>query len=225
MKILHLETSSKNCSVAVSDGKELLCLCEQASENYKQSENLHVFVQWALEGAELGLQDIDAVCLGMGPGSYTGLRIGASAAKGFCYALNIPLIAVNSLDAMRASVDSQEFDLIIPMIDARRREVYCRIYDGKSGEAISETEAKVLDENSLEELAGRKILIIGDGACKASEILGIEAVYDASVMPSAKFLIESAFKKYVNSDFEDVAYFEPLYLKDFQGVKRKKSED
>ena len=100
MKILHIETSSKNCSVAISDGEELLCLCEEVSENYKQSESLHTFVDWALEGAEISLKDIEAVSLGKGPGSYTGLRIGAASAKGFCYGLKVPLIAINSLETM-----------------------------------------------------------------------------------------------------------------------------
>ena len=100
MKILYLETSSKNCSVAISDDEKLLCVCEEVSENYKQSESLHSFVEWALEGAEISIKDIDAVCLGKGPGSYTGLRIGAASAKGFCYGLKIPLIAVNSLESM-----------------------------------------------------------------------------------------------------------------------------
>lgn len=100
MKILHIETSSRNCSVAISDSEKLLCLCEEVSENYKQSESLHTFVEWALEGAEISLKDLDAVSLGKGPGSYTGLRIGAASAKGFCYGLKVPLIATNSLETM-----------------------------------------------------------------------------------------------------------------------------
>ena len=91
---------SKNCSVAISDGEKLLCLCEEVADNYKQSESLHTFVEWALEGAEISLKDLDAVSLGKGPGSYTGLRIGAASAKGFCYGLKIPLIAVNSLETV-----------------------------------------------------------------------------------------------------------------------------
>ena len=171
MKILHIETSSKNCSVAISDGENLLCLCEEVSDNYKQSESLHTFVEWALEGAEISLQDLDAVSLGKGPGSYTGLRIGAASAKGFCYGLKLPLIAVNSLDSMVEEFVNQGFDLIIPLIDARRMEVYTAFFDGKSGQRISETESKILDETSFSELADKKILFIGDGAKKAQEIL------------------------------------------------------
>ena len=136
MKILHIETSSRNCSVAISDGEELLCLCEEVSENYKQSESLHTFVEWALEGAEISLKEIEAVSLGKGPGSYTGLRIGAASAKGFCYGLKVPLIAVNSLETMIEPFLSQNYDVIIPLIDARRMEVYCAVFDGNSGEMI-----------------------------------------------------------------------------------------
>lgn len=226
MKILHLETSSKNCSVAVSDGEELLCLCEEVSDNYKQSESLHTFVQWAMQGAELSIKDMDAVSLGKGPGSYTGLRIGAAAAKGFCYGLNIPLVAVNSLETMTEPFLNQNFDLIIPLIDARRMEVYCAAFDGNSGEMLTETEAKILDENSFQEYSDKKILFIGDGAKKAKEILKLNnADFNEAVYPSAKYLIKGSLNKLKNKEFEDVAYFEPFYLKDFQGVKKKKSEE
>lgn len=226
MKILHIETSSKNCSVAISDGDKLLCLCEEVSENYKQSENLHNFVQWALEGAEINLPDLDAVSLGMGPGSYTGLRIGSSAAKGFCYGLSIPLVAVNSLESMIEPFLNQNYDLIIPMLDARRMEVYTAFFDGKTGVMISETEAKVLDETSFEDLKDKKVIFVGDGSTKAKDILQLpDADFNANIYPSAKFLIKKAVEKFCKKEFEDVAYFEPFYLKDFQGVKKKKTED
>ena len=226
MKILHIETSSKNCSVAISDGEKILCLCEEVSENYKQSESLHTYVEWALEGAKLTLKDIEAVSLGKGPGSYTGLRIGASSAKGFCYGLQIPLIATNSLETMVEPFLNKDYDLIIPLIDARRMEVYSAVFDGNSGEMISATEAKILDENSYQEYQDKKILFVGDGAKKAKEILQLEnAEFNETVYPSAKYLIKKAVEKYNQQEFEDVAYFEPFYLKDFQGVKKKKSEE
>lgn len=222
MKILHLETSSKNCSVAISDGEELLCLCEENSDNYKQSESLHTFVEWALEGAEITLKDLDAISLGKGPGSYTGLRIGAASAKGFCFGLNIPLIAINSLETMVEPFLNKEYDLVIPLIDARRMEVYCAVFDGKSGEMIFDTEAKILDENSFQEYSDKKIIFVGDGAKKAEEMLQLpNATYNSTIFPSAKFLIKKTLQKFINKDFEDVAYFNPLYLKDFQGVKKK----
>lgn len=226
MKILYLETSSKNCSVAISDNEKLLCVAEEVSENYKQSESLHSFVKWALEGAELSIKDIDAVCLGKGPGSYTGLRIGAASAKGFCYGLHIPLVAVNSLESMKEPFLGQNYDLIIPLVDARRMEVYTAIYDGISGNELSPTEAKVLDETSFQEFNDKKILFVGDGAKKAKEILQLpDAEFNEDIYPSAQYLVKKTLEKIKNKDFEDIAYFEPFYLKEFHGVKKKKSEE
>lgn len=220
MKILYLETSSKNCSVAISDGTELLSLCEEVSENYKQSENLHQFVQWALEGADIELKDLDAVCLGKGPGSYTGLRIGASAAKGFCFSLDIPLIAVNSLDSMAFPFLNKGYDYIIPMIDARRQEVYAAVFDGCSGIKEVHTQSIVLDEISFSEYDSKKVLFVGDGAQKAADILKLShSSFEPDVFPTAKIMLNEAVRKFEEGLFEDVAYFEPLYLKEFQGVK------
>ncbi len=222
MKILYLETSSKNCSVTISENEKLLCLCEEISENYKQSESLHTFVEWALEGAEISIKDIEAVCLGKGPGSYTGLRIGAASAKGFCYGLNIPLVAVNSIESMVEPFIDQDFDIIIPLIDARRMEVYTAVYNGKTGEEISATEAKILDETSFAEYKDQKVIFVGDGAKKAQEILQLpNVVYKDNVYPSSQYLIKKANEKIAQKDFEDIAYFEPFYLKDFHGVKKK----
>lgn len=227
MKILYLETSSKNCSVAISDNDKLLCLTEEVSENYKQSESLHTFVEWALEGAEISLKDIEAVSLGRGPGSYTGLRIGASSAKGFCYGLKIPLIAVNSMESMIEPFLGENYEFIIPLIDARRMEVYTAVYDGKTGQEVSATEAKVLDETSFQEFNDKKILFVGDGAKKTREIIQLSnADFNEGVYPSAQYLIRKTLEKLAKKEFEDVAYFEPFYLKDFHGVKKKnKSED
>ena len=223
MKILHLETSSKNCSVAVSEGENLLCLCEETSEGYKQSESLHTFVSWALEGAGIDLQEIDAVCLGMGPGSYTGLRIGASAAKGFCFGLNVPLVAVNSLHSMVLPFVGKGYDVIIPMIDARRMEVYTATFCGETGKELTETEPKILEENSFSELGkDKKILVVGDGATKAKEILSLSADYNDAVYPSAKYMVKEGVERFLAEKFEDIAYFEPFYLKEFQGAKMKK---
>ena len=227
MKILYLETSSKNCSVAISDDEKMLCVTEEVSENYKQSESLHIFVEWALEGAGISMKDIEAVSLGKGPGSYTGLRIGASSAKGFCYGLKVPLIAVNSMESMLEPFLGQNYDYIIPLIDARRMEVYTAVYDGRNGEEISETEAKILDETSFEEYKDKKILFVGDGATKAKEIVQLpDADFNDEVYPSAQYLVKRTLEKIQRKEFEDVAYFEPFYLKDFHGVKKKnKSEE
>lgn len=226
MKILYLETSSKNCSVAISDGEKMLCVCEEVSENYKQSESLHTFVEWALEGAELTIKDIDAVSLGKGPGSYTGLRIGAASAKGFCYGLKIPLVAVNSMESMIQPFLGQNYDLIICLVDARRMEVYTAVYDGNSGKELIPTEAKVLDETSFQEFKDKKVLFVGDGAAKAKDILDLpNAEFKTDIYPSAQYLVKKTLEKIQNKDFEDIAYFEPFYLKEFHGIKKKKSED
>ncbi|MDR6526618.1 tRNA (adenosine(37)-N6)-threonylcarbamoyltransferase complex dimerization subunit type 1 TsaB [Chryseobacterium rhizosphaerae] len=226
MKILYLETSSKNCSVAISDNEKLLCLSEEVSENYKQSESLHTFVEWALEGAGISLKDIEAVSLGKGPGSYTGLRIGAASAKGFSYGLNIPMIAVNSMESMIEPFLGHNYDFVVPLIDARRMEVYTAVYDGLTGIEVGTTEAKILDETSFEEFKDKKVIFVGDGAKKAKEILNLpQADFKDDVYPSAQFLIKRTLEKINNKDFEDTAYFEPFYLKDFHGVKKKKSTD
>lgn len=226
MKILYIETSSRNCSVAISDNENLLCLTEEVSENYKQSESLHTFVEWALEGAGISLNEINAVSLGKGPGSYTGLRIGASSAKGFCYGLKIPLVAVNSLETMIEPFLGKNYDMVVPMVDARRMEVYTAVYDGKTGEMLSDTEAKILDETSFEEFKDKKLIFVGDGAKKAKEILQLpDADFNEEVYPSAQFLIRKTLEKINQKEFEDIAYFEPFYLKDFHGVKKKRSSD
>ncbi|MDR6921370.1 tRNA (adenosine(37)-N6)-threonylcarbamoyltransferase complex dimerization subunit type 1 TsaB [Chryseobacterium sp. 2987] len=226
MKILYLETSSKNCSVAISDNEKLLCLCEEVSENYKQSESLHAFVEWALEGAGISMNDIKAVSLGKGPGSYTGLRIGAASAKGFCYGLKVPLMAVNSLESMIEPFLGSNYEFIVPLIDARRMEVYTAVYEGVTGKEISGTEAKILDENSFEEFRNKKVIFVGDGAKKAQEILNLpDAEFRDDIYPSAQYLIKKTLEKLDQKDLEDIAYFEPFYLKDFHGVKKKKSEE
>ncbi|MBP2617280.1 tRNA (adenosine(37)-N6)-threonylcarbamoyltransferase complex dimerization subunit type 1 TsaB [Chryseobacterium jejuense] len=224
MKILYLETSSKNCSVAVSDNEKLLCVCEEVSENYKQSESLHTYVEWALEGAGISLKDIQAVSLGKGPGSYTGLRIGAASAKGFCYGLKIPFIAINSLESMIEPFLGQNYEFIVPLIDARRMEVYTAVYDGSTGKEISVTEAKILDETSFEEFRDKKVVFVGDGAKKAKDILNLpNADFREDIYPSAQYLIKKTLEKIEKKEFENMAYFEPFYLKDFHGVKKKGS--
>lgn len=221
MTILHLETSTKNCSVSISRNSELLCLCEEYDENYGHAEKLHQFVNWALEGAEISLNEIDAVCVSRGPGSYTGLRIGVSAAKGFCFGLNIPLLSLNSLEILAQSQIDKGFDLIIPMIDARRMEVYTANFDG-SGNQISQIEAKILDESSFREWADKKIVFIGDGVEKSKEILNLpNASFIEGIHPSAKNMIRIAENKFAQKAFEDVAYFEPFYLKEFVAGPKK----
>lgn len=220
--ILGIETSTKICSVAVSRGSELLAFEEEGGD-YSHSEKLTVFIQKVLNEAGLTISDVDVVAVSKGPGSYTGLRIGVSVAKGLCYALDIPLISVDTLQAMSLNPDLSA-DLYCPMIDARRMEVYTALYDGnnKNVEPIS---AKIIDEDSFSEvLATNKLIFFGDGSAKCKEILGqhSNAIFSASGLPSAKFVNQIALGKFENKDFEDVAYFEPYYLKDFIATTPKK---
>lgn len=221
MTILHLETSTKNCSVSISRNGELLCLCEEYDQNYGHSEKLHQFVSWALEAAEISMSELDAVCVSKGPGSYTGLRIGVSAAKGFCYALNIPMLSLTSLEILAQSQINNDYELIIPMIDARRMEVYTAIFES-NGNMISKIEAKILDENSFQEFADKNMVVIGDGVEKSKTILNLpNAAFIEGIYPSAKQMIVLAERKFQEKQFEDVAYFEPFYLKEFiAGIKK-----
>ena len=177
-------------------------------------------MDWCLEGAQINWKDIEAVCVSKGPGSYTGLRIGVSSAKGFAYGSDIPLMAINSLQVLAESQLNQEVDYIIPMIDARRMEVYTALFD-KQGNQLTETEAKVIDETSFEEFKGKKIIFVGDGAEKCQEVLvHLDATF-IQTFPSAKDMIRVAEEKFNQKSFEDVAYFEPYYLKDFVAGKKK----
>ncbi|MGP2570848.1 tRNA (adenosine(37)-N6)-threonylcarbamoyltransferase complex dimerization subunit type 1 TsaB [Ornithobacterium rhinotracheale] len=218
--ILNIETSTRNCSVSVARDGELVALCEESKENYEHAEKLHRFMQWALEAEDLSFEDLDAVCVSKGPGSYTGLRIGVSAAKGLCFSLNIPLLSLNSLEILARSVENENnADYIIPMIDARRKEVYTATFTPQM-QIIEKTNAKILDETSFQSFNNKKIIVLGDGASKASEILKLEnATYLTESLPSAKDMCAESFKLYQNQQFEDVAYFEPFYLKDFVAGK------
>lgn len=217
--ILNLETSTKNCSVSIAQNGEQLALCELTTDGYQHAERLHQFIQWAIEGCEYTLNDLDAVAVGKGPGSYTGLRIGVSAAKGISFALGIPLLSMNSLDILAHCDKKEDFDLIIPMTDARRKEVYTKTFDANLNE-ITPTEAKILDENSFQEYADKKVLFVGDGAEKAKEILILpKAEFYMDILPSAKFMGFAMEQRFKEQKFEDVAYFEPFYLKDFVAGK------
>ena len=218
--ILNLETSTKNCSVSIEKDGELLCLVEEADEGYAHGEKLHQFIDWCAEGAGIKLKDLDAVSVSKGPGSYTGLRIGVSSAKGLAYGLGIKMLSINSLEILVQSQINQGYDLIIPMIDARRMEVYTALYDG-TGNQLTETEAKVIDETSFEELKGKKIVFVGDGAEKCKEVLSFLDATFVQEFPSAKFMVAKSDEFFNENKFVDVAYFEPFYLKDFIAGKKK----
>ncbi len=223
--ILGIETSTKICSVAVSDGEQLLTLKEEGGE-YSHAEKLNGFIDAVLKEVKVDISQLDAVAVSKGPGSYTGLRIGVSTAKGLCYALNKPLISVDTLQAMAQKMEEENtnFDLYCPMIDARRMEVYTALYNQKN-EQIKPIEAKIIDENSfIEELSNNKIVFFGDGAEKCKEVLSSNsnASFSKEGLPSAEYINKLAYKKFQDEQFEDVAYFEPYYLKDFIATTAKK---
>lgn len=220
--ILCIETSTTNCSVAVSENERLISLIERDAKNYSHAEQLHLFIEKALAEANVDKTQLDAVAISKGPGSYTGLRIGVSSAKGLCYALDIPLIGISTLKTLAAQVKlSGESGLIIPMIDARRMEVYTQIFS-LSLKELTEIEAKVLGKESYREYfeTSNGIHVIGNGAKKFEDILEIqENIQFSYTNPSAREMVELASKKNKQHQFEDVAYFEPFYLKDFVAGK------
>jgi len=220
--ILHIETSTKNCSVSIANCGELISLKEINTGEYSHAEMLHPLINEALLESKLTIKDIEAIAVGKGPGSYTGLRIGVSAAKGLCFANDIPLISINSLEILAQSI-TIDSGLIIPMIDARRLEVYAAIYD-KNLNAVRETKAEIIDSHSfLDELQNQKVYFLGDGAKKCKEIILHEnAVFIENVFPSAKKMATISYHKFKNESTEDVAYFEPFYLKNFVATQEKK---
>lgn len=212
--ILNIETATKNCSISIAkDGETLLCK-EGAEQGYSHAEKLHVFIEEALQEQNLSFSDLDAIAVSQGPGSYTGLRIGVSAAKGLSYALDIPLIAVDTLEVLASQIKISE-GIIVPMIDARRMEVFSAFFDEKLLK-IRDTKAEIIDENSYSDIE-QKLHLIGDGAMKFKEVLTAEKFlfYPQIVYPSAKEMSKLSFEKHKKSDTVDVAYFEPFYLKDF----------
>lgn len=223
--ILNIETSTKVCSVSISkDGSDYL-LKENETENYSHSETLNVFIEELIKSSEIELKDLDAIAVSGGPGSYTGLRIGTSSAKGLCYALEIPLIAINTMRGMYELIKRKhtDFDFYIPMIDARRMEVYASIFDSEGNE-LKEVSADVLEEGIYADIVGsRKTLIFGNGAEKSKDIFkGDQFEFDCNTNVSALGMNQLTFNKYQKKQFEDLAYFEPNYLKDFIAGKPKK---
>ena len=219
--ILNIETATKNCSVSLAkEGKTILCK-EIAEEGYSHAERLHVFIEDLVQEAGIHFKDIQAIAVSQGPGSYSGLRIGVSAAKGLCYALNVPLIAVDTLQVLASQVQVED-GLIIPMIDARRMEVYSAIFDVKF-EKIRETQAEVITENSFETIS-ETVYFVGDCADKCKSVITKSnfIFLEEKKYPSATAMSILSFSKFQNKDFEDLAYFEPYYLKDFMITPSKK---
>lgn len=216
--ILNIETATKNCSVALAkDGKTIVCK-ELATENFSHAEKLHVFIEQILVESNVQFSELNAIAVSQGPGSYTGLRIGISSAKGFSYALNIPLIAVDTLQLLAKQITIDR-GIILPMIDARRMEVFSAMYDSNYNQ-IRATQAEIIDESSFQEIS-ETIHLVGDGIGKFTNTLTDEkfVFHNEVVYPSANEMSALSFERFQNSDFVDVAYFEPFYLKDFLLVK------
>lgn len=219
--ILNIETSTKNCSVSIAkDGKTIICN-EIAEEGYSHAERLHVFIEKTLQQAAITFGDLSAIAVSQGPGSYTGLRIGVSASKGLCYALGIPLIAVDTLKVLAAQANITS-GLLVPMLDARRMEVYSAVFTPDL-ENIRETLAEVITEHSFEDFED-KVYFIGDCADKCKSTLTKEnfIFLEDIKYPSAAQMSLLSYEKFKISDTVDVAYFEPYYLKDFMITTAKK---
>ncbi|WP_445732070.1 tRNA (adenosine(37)-N6)-threonylcarbamoyltransferase complex dimerization subunit type 1 TsaB [Mariniflexile sp.] len=221
--ILNIETATTNCSVALSRNGQTIILKEDYDKNYSHAERLHVYIDAVLNEASITSKDLDAIAISKGPGSYTGLRIGVSAAKGLCFALDIPLISVSTLEALAHQVNCND-GVIIAMLDARRMEVYATVFDS-SHHQIRETEAQIIDETSFNDyLEKDQVYFIGNGVEKTkATIHHPNAVFIENKLPSANNMGLLAYNKYKINDFEDIAYFEPYYLKDFMALKPSKN--
>jgi len=230
--ILSLETGTEICSVGLARDGQLLSLREN-SDGRNHARLLGVYIQELLEEMEVDPDELDAVAVGMGPGSYTGLRVGVSMAKGLCYGLNIPLIAINSLQALAQvaledfeagilEIETLDYSVLCPMIDARRMEVYTQRFD-KTLHPLSGIEALILDESAFADiLPDKQVIVFGDGAAKVKTVVSNKNLVEVPVLASARGMASLAEKAFQKGDFADTAYFEPYYLKDFIVIPSKK---
>ncbi|MGZ0015228.1 tRNA (adenosine(37)-N6)-threonylcarbamoyltransferase complex dimerization subunit type 1 TsaB [Yeosuana sp. AK3] len=219
--ILSIETSTTNCSISLSKEGKTVVLKEDYDLNYSHAERLHVYIDAVLKEAGILPLHLDAIAISKGPGSYTGLRIGVSAAKGLCFALNKPLISIATLESLAHQVKNANGS-IVAMLDARRMEIYSAIFNSKYHQ-IRETESEILNEASFHfYLEQGKVYFIGNGVEKTKNLLTHpNAIFVEGKLPSANDMSLLAYDKFKTNDFEDVAYFEPYYLKDFVALKPK----
>lgn len=215
--ILQIETSSTNTSVVLAKDGKVIASKEQDSAGYSHEKLLHPFVEQVLQEAKLNMTDLDAIAVGSGPGSFTGLRIGVAGAKGLCFALDIPLISVPTIELLARQITTEtELDRIIAVVDARRMEVYTTVFTADYQELVP-THAYILEEDAYAELEGKKLAFVGYGAKKIQEFKEFQnAIFLSDALPSAKEMTIPALKRYKAQEFEDTAYFEPFYLKDFK---------
>ncbi|MCK8522421.1 tRNA (adenosine(37)-N6)-threonylcarbamoyltransferase complex dimerization subunit type 1 TsaB [Aquimarina sp. D1M17] len=214
--ILCIETSTTNCSVALALHGKVIASLEDYDTKYSHAERLHVYIDRVIKEGGIRIDQLSAVAVSKGPGSYTGLRIGVSTAKGLCYALDIPLISVSTLKSLALQVDAEEKEFIVPMLDARRMEVYAAVFSSTNQE-VREIKAEILDELSFSEyLEKAKVYFVGNGVDKFSAICDVKnAVFVKNKLPSSLEMAELSYAKFVKKEFEDTSYFEPYYLKDF----------
>ena len=219
-RIILIETSTSLCSVALAENGAITAYRESSAPKAHASLTA-VFVQEVLAERGLALSDCDAVCVSKGPGSYTGLRVGVSTAKGLCFGSGKPLVAVGTLDTLVAQADNSQFRFIIPMIDARRMEVYSAVFE--DSRQITETTPVIVEENSFSEyLEQGPCLFIGDGAGKCADVIRHQNAHFCQCNPKASAMLHPAMEALNEKRFEDVAYFEPFYLKEFVATVSKK---
>lgn len=221
VRILHIETATKVCSVGLSGNGELIDIIEESSDQYIHAERLTVLIERIMKRNELSFSDLSAVAVTSGPGSYTGLRIGVSTAKGICYAGDVSLLSIGALDGLIEQAKEKHSDKnICAMIDARRMEVFSKIID-RSDKIVKDLSADELDSTSYKSYV--PFVACGDGAKKCKDLWDEKNVFiDSTIESSVKGQLKIAFEKFKNNDVEDVAYFEPKYLKDFVASKPKK---
>ena len=227
-RLILIETSTALCSAALAEDGVITSYRESSAPKAHASLTA-VFIQEMLEEKGLTIADCDAVCVSKGPGSYTGLRVGVSTAKGLCFGSGKPLIAISTLDILVAQAQIPDnLKYIVPMVDARRMEVYAAVYEiaaqaGNDVRQITETAPAIIDENSYSDILEKgKVLFIGDGAGKCADVIKHPNATFVQCWPKASAMLEPAMKAYKEKRFEDVAYFEPFYLKEFVATVSKK---
>ncbi len=218
-RILLIETATKTCSVGICEGDRLIAHCEITEDKFVHAEQLHVLIKEVLDELKISGRDLDAIAVGKGPGSYTGLRIGVATAKGLCYAWDLPLISVSTLRVLArgGQLRAEKNDAVfVPMLDARRDEVYTQLYDDQLQPSTS-IRADILDKNYFTNQLGDSIIyVFGDGAGKCKDLVDDSRMkIIEGVVPSVGQMVGFANEKYSREEFEDTAYFEPFYLKEF----------
>ena len=216
--ILNIESSTTNCSISLALDGNLVALKESNDDKYSHSTKLHSFINEVLKKSNISVKELVAIAVSKGPGSYTGLRIGVAAAKGLCYSLDIPLISISTLHILSKQIQVREQGLILPVMDARRDEVYCAVYDS-SHNLIKKAVPKIINQESFSELSYKSNLyFIGNGQEKCKRLIenNTNLIFSNNyTFPSAREMTQLSYQKFKDLNFNDIAYFEPDYLKDF----------